>query len=134
MFTAADGTARLATGSSDLTVRIWDPATGTEVGRPLTGHTGRVWAVAVFTAADGTARLATGSSDLTVRIWDPATGTEVGRPLTGHTGRVWAVAVFTAADGTPSSPPPAATTGRCASGTRTPGPHTRCPWKNRHTR
>ncbi|MFD3473020.1 AAA family ATPase [Streptomyces sp. NPDC058682] len=101
VFTAPDGTPRLATGGEDGTVRIWDPATGTQQGEPLTGHTGGVYAVAVFTAPDGTPRLATGGEDGTVRIWDPATGTQQGRSLTSHTGGVWALAVFTAPDGTP---------------------------------
>ncbi|MFJ3973527.1 hypothetical protein ACIPYR_36040, partial [Streptomyces parvus] len=100
VFTAPDGTPRLAT-CGDKTVRIWNPATGTQEGEPLAGHTSEVEAVAVFTAPDGTPRLATGSDDKTVRIWNPATGTQEGPPLTGHTDSVGAVAVFTAPDGTP---------------------------------
>ncbi|MCW8097077.1 WD40 repeat domain-containing protein [Streptomyces tauricus] len=100
VFTASDGTARVATGSGDGMVRIWDPVTGAQVGEPLTGHTGAVNAVAVFTASDGTVRLVTGSNDGTVRIWDPAIGAQVGELLASHTGWVRAVAVFTALDGT----------------------------------
>ncbi|MFB7128266.1 hypothetical protein, partial [Kitasatospora sp. NPDC056273] len=37
-FTAPDGTARLATASSDGTVRIWNPATGCQEGPSLTPH------------------------------------------------------------------------------------------------
>ncbi|MEU6633326.1 hypothetical protein ABZ905_34305 [Streptomyces parvus] len=58
---------RLATGGHDGTVRIWNPATGTQEGPPLTGHTRGVLAVAVFTAPDGTPRLAT-SDYKTVRM------------------------------------------------------------------
>ncbi|MFE2584012.1 hypothetical protein [Streptomyces sp. NPDC059378] len=101
VFTAADGTPRLASAGDDRTVRIWNPATGTQDGEALTGHTDSVNAVAVFTAADGTPRLASASDDKTVRIWNPATGTQDGEALTGHTSWVRAVAVFTAADGTP---------------------------------
>ena len=72
---------RLATGSGDQTVRLWDAATGQPVGQPLTGHTDTVWGVAF--SPDGT-RLATGSGDQTVRLWDPATGQPVGAPLTGR--------------------------------------------------
>jgi WD40 repeat protein len=61
---------RLASGSSDNTVRIWDPATG-QCTSTLEGHSGRVNSIAW--SQDGS-RLASGSRDETVRIWDPATG------------------------------------------------------------
>jgi hypothetical protein len=55
----------------------------------LTGHAGRVWAVAV--TADG--RLAvSGGRDRTLRLWNLDTG-EAERTLIGHAGRVWTVAV-----------------------------------------
>ncbi|GLW58756.1 WD40 repeat domain-containing protein [Kitasatospora phosalacinea] len=101
VFAAPDGTPRLATGGSDKTVRIWNPATGTQEGQPLTGHTGQVWSMAVFAASDGTPRLVTSGSDKTVRIWNPATGAQEGMPLTGHDGGVGSVAGFAAPDGTP---------------------------------
>ena len=80
-----DGT-RIASGSFDNTVRLWDAATGQPVGAPLTGHTGAVTSVAF--SPDGT-RLASGGDDKTVRVWDAATGQPVGAPLTGHTGPVY---------------------------------------------
>ena len=49
-----DGT-RLASGSDDTTVRLWDAATGQPVGQPLTGHTDAV--SAWRSAPTGTARL-----------------------------------------------------------------------------
>ena len=81
-----DGT-RLATGSDDWTVRIWNPTTG-QTTPTLTGHTNRVTAVAW--SPDGT-HLATTSRDETVRIWNSATG-QTTHTLTGHTGVVTGVA------------------------------------------
>ncbi len=80
-----DGT-RLVSGSTDGTIRVWDPNERTELGR-LEGHTDRVWSVGW--SPDGT-RLVSGSTDGTIRIWDPNERSELGR-LEGHTGGVWSV-------------------------------------------
>ncbi len=56
---------RLASGSDDNTIRLWDPATTFELAR-LEGHTHRVTALAVL--IDG--RLASCSIDRTIRLWD----------------------------------------------------------------
>jgi len=72
------GRTLLATGGWDATVRLWDPATGTPVGEPLTGHTGPVEAVCPVPGPGGRTLLATASWDKTVRLWDPTTGTPIG--------------------------------------------------------
>jgi hypothetical protein len=59
---------RLASGSNDHTVRIWDVATGQEA-LCLKGHTGWVWGVAF--GPSGT-KLASGAADGTIKIWDAA--------------------------------------------------------------
>jgi WD40 repeat protein len=64
---------RLASGSTDRALRIWDPATGklvTESAR----HAG--WIGGVAYSPDGT-RIATGSEDRTVRIWDAENAREL---------------------------------------------------------
>ena len=78
---------RLASAGNDGTVRLWDPATGTQQAA-LTGHDRPVRAVAF--SPDGR-RLASAGYDGTVRLWDPATGTQQA-VLTGHTREVTAVA------------------------------------------
>ena len=57
---------QLASAGEDGTVRLWDPATGAEQAT-LTGHTGRVAAVAF--SPDGR-QLASAGVDRTVRLWD----------------------------------------------------------------
>ncbi|KIK36843.1 hypothetical protein CY34DRAFT_810907, partial [Suillus luteus UH-Slu-Lm8-n1] len=83
-----DGT-RIATGSADCTVRLWDAATGQPVGEPLLGHTSLVTSISF--SPDGT-RIVSGSVDETVRLWDVATRQPIGEPLLGHTDSVNSVA------------------------------------------
>ena len=78
---------RLASGSWDKTVKIWDSATGKEL-FSLKGHAGPVRSVAF--SPDGQ-RLASASADQTVKIWDSATGKEL-FALKGHAGMVTSVA------------------------------------------
>src|SRR5947209_483206 len=57
---------RLASGSEDDTVKLWDARTG-ELERTLLGHGSRIECLAF--SPDG-GRLASGSDDGTVRLWD----------------------------------------------------------------
>ncbi|MEY2227670.1 WD40 repeat domain-containing protein [Streptomyces sp. BF23-19] len=83
------------------TVVVRDRATGQPVGRPLTGHTGKVWDVAT-TVVDGRPVAVTASADHTLRTWDlsHALAHGDGPSRAGHTATVTAVttAVF---DGSP---------------------------------
>ncbi|MEV5556352.1 WD40 repeat domain-containing protein [Nonomuraea wenchangensis] len=83
----------LATTSSDRTVRVWDPATGTQI-HALIGHTAEVTAICAFTIA-GLTVLATSSMDKTIRIWDPASGANL-RTYKGHTYGVTGLCTLTA--------------------------------------
>jgi WD40 repeat protein len=65
---------RLASGSDDKTIRLWDLAAGVETAR-LEGHSGLVQALCLL--PDG--RLASGSYDNTIRLWDLAAGVETAR-------------------------------------------------------
>ena len=78
----------LASGSSDQTIRLWDPVTGEER-KLLRGHTGAVRTLAF--AAPNSHLLASGSADGTVRIWDVAQGREV-KTLSGRFGAIRGVA------------------------------------------
>ena len=61
-----DGT-RVASGSKDKTICIWDAQTGQLIAGPFEGHTDGVFSVAF--SPDGT-QVASGSEDKTIRIWD----------------------------------------------------------------
>ncbi|KAK4461139.1 HET-R [Cladorrhinum samala] len=78
---------RLASGSDDNTVKIWDPASG-QCLQTLEDHNGPVESVAF--SPDGQ-RLASGSEDNTVKIWDPASG-QCLQTLEDHNGLVESVA------------------------------------------
>jgi WD40 repeat protein len=75
---------RLASGSSDKTIRVWD--TDGTVGVVLEGHSDAVNSVAWH--PDGM-QLASGSLDRTARLWG-ADGTA--GPILGHVGAVQSVA------------------------------------------
>jgi len=77
---------RVITAGDDYTARIWDTATGDQVGAPLP-HERPV--LQVIFSPDGT-RAATASEDKTARVWDAATGKPVTPPLP-HKGTVFDV-------------------------------------------
>ncbi|KAK3384604.1 hypothetical protein B0T24DRAFT_544890 [Lasiosphaeria ovina] len=83
---------RLASASSDHTIRIWDPATGNCL-QTLEGHSD--WVNSVAFSSDSQ-RLASASHDRTVRIWDPATGNCL-QTLRGHSN--WTNSVTFSFDG-----------------------------------
>ncbi|PVH99085.1 WD40 repeat-like protein [Periconia macrospinosa] len=78
---------RLASGSVDSTIKIWDASSGQCI-RMLKGHSSSVNSVAF--SPDST-RLASGSVDSTVMIWDASSGQCI-RMLKGHSTSVSSVA------------------------------------------
>ena len=86
----ADG-ARLASGSADQTVRLWDMQTG-EVRHTLAGHSAWVYSVAFAPRSlHEQELLASGSADKTILLWDATTGERL-HTLVGHTNEVRTVA------------------------------------------
>jgi len=78
---------RLASASTDKTVRVWDASSGQTL-LTYTGHTDTVHSVAW--SPDGK-RLASASTDKTVRVWDASSGQTL-LTYTGHTSSVGSVA------------------------------------------
>ncbi|MCP4345428.1 MAG: tetratricopeptide repeat protein [Desulfobacterales bacterium] len=81
-----DGT-RLASGSSDNTIRLWDVKNGT-LQKTLVNHTDKVWSVAF--SPDG-ALLASGAADNMIRLWDAKNGYDL-NIVKGHKDEVRSVA------------------------------------------
>jgi len=84
-----DGT-RLATGSLEGGLKVWDAGTG----RSLAAFTGNLGQVLDLAFSPDGSRLATSSSDGTVRLWDVRTGRQVLTLATGVAGEVGARSKF----------------------------------------
>ncbi|KAG9078602.1 hypothetical protein FRC06_008284, partial [Ceratobasidium sp. 370] len=81
--------ARIAAGSDDATIHVWNLLTGRTVGAPLEGHTGPVCSVAY---SPGGNYIVASSADETIRTWDIRTGQARDLLLfEGHTGTVFSV-------------------------------------------
>ena len=81
------GGARIASGSDDHKIRLWDAASGRLL-RTFEGHSGSVWSVAF--SPDG-ARIASASEDDTIKLWDAESGRLL-RTFDGHSATVFSVA------------------------------------------
>jgi WD40 repeat protein len=74
--------------SEDLTVKIWDIASGNCL-KTFIGHSG--WVLDIAVSSDGSF-LVSGSLDRTVKIWDVGTGQCI-RTLVGHQDWIYAIAL-----------------------------------------
>ncbi|KAF7970237.1 hypothetical protein HWV62_24726 [Athelia sp. TMB] len=80
---------RIASGSEDGFVRVWDAETGALIAAPFKGHTDYVTSVAF--SPDGQ-WIASGSYDKSVRLWNAETGALIAGTFAGHTHWVNSVA------------------------------------------
>ncbi|KAF9059818.1 WD40-repeat-containing domain protein [Rhodocollybia butyracea] len=80
---------RIASGSWDNTVCVWDACTGTILSGPLRGHNEAVLCVAFSPNGE---QIVSGSNDTTIRVWNVQNGTMVAGPFEGHSKQVSCVA------------------------------------------
>jgi platelet-activating factor acetylhydrolase IB subunit alpha len=91
------GRVLLASCSSDLTIKLWDPADAYKNIRTLAGHDHSVSAVRFIPSGTSSGNLLVSASrDKTLKIWDATTGYCV-KTLHGHSG--WIRAVSPSSDG-----------------------------------
>jgi len=76
----------IVSGSVDMTVKVWDLATG-ELRKTLRGHSSTVTAVAIQGDT-----IVSGSYDKTMNVWDLTTG-ELKETIEGHSSAVYSVAI-----------------------------------------
>ena len=79
---------RIASGSSDGSLQIWDVESGALLVKSLNGHSGAIHSIAFSPNGE---RIVSGSQDKTLRLWDAATGTP-GKSLSGHNEAIYSVA------------------------------------------
>ena len=70
---------RIASGSDDKTIKLWDTATG-DLEKTLVGHLDTVDTVAF---SPDSKRIASGSWDRTIKVWNTANG-DLEKMLVGH--------------------------------------------------
>jgi WD40 repeat protein len=82
----------VVSGSADWSVRVWDLATGSPIGNPITGHSGRVRTMSIAKLHE---RLVVASScdDGSVLVSDLKTGCPVRTHFAGHADSVHALTV-----------------------------------------
>ena len=80
----------IVAGSSDGTVRVWDPVQRREVADPMAGDQNSVYSLAI---ANKNQWIATGEGGGSVRVWDMVHEPPAGIPLDGHQNWVHSVAI-----------------------------------------
>jgi WD40 repeat protein/formylglycine-generating enzyme required for sulfatase activity/serine/threonine protein kinase len=79
---------KIAGGSDDGSIKIWDAETGKEV-HNLSSHSDDSRVTSISYSPDGK-KVASGSDDYSIKIWDAETGKEL-QTLTGHTENIYSV-------------------------------------------
>lgn len=86
---------KLASGSKDGSIRVWDSTTGEDLFGWMEGHDEGIENLKF--SPDGK-KLASASNDHTIRVWDIKNGKQT-MVLEGHTDEVWSLAFFPEANG-----------------------------------